>query len=204
MKSIDEYSQEEAEPILRELHKIGLNVRSVGELYNKRYAYKEAIPTLLYWLPRVTSLPLKDDIVRALSVKWAKPVAAVPLIHEFYAIKGDSNIAPLVKWAIGNALEVVADKKVLDDLIRIALDPSHGIARQMVVLALGNIQNPKSIETSMSLLDDREVVLHALLALSRLKATEALPKIEQLLNHPDAPVRKYARHAVKKLRKTAG
>lgn len=204
MKSGDVSSREEAEPVLHELRSIGLDVQSISELYNKRLAYKEAIPILTTWLPRVTSLPLKMEIVRALAVKWASPVAQVALINEFHKLKGNSTPALHLKWVIGNALEVVADKEVLDDLVRIASDSYQGMARQMVVLALGNIPDQRSVETLISLLGDREVVLHALEALGRIGAGEALPKVEELLNHPDAPVRKSARRAIKKLRKTTG
>jgi hypothetical protein len=65
----------------------------------------------------------------------AKPDAARPLIRLFIDLDDDPQSA--LRWAIGNALDVVADDQVSDDLIDLAADRRYGTARQMIVLALG-------------------------------------------------------------------
>src|SRR5437868_7492406 len=61
-------------PLLPELRTAGFDVETVGDLYNTPIWYEAAIPILTRWLPKVTYNSLKSDIIRALSVKWAKPV----------------------------------------------------------------------------------------------------------------------------------
>lgn len=63
---------EEAEPILRALLKEGLSLVSLDDLINQPLNYKNAIPILIYWLPLVQNVRVKETIVRALSVPWAK------------------------------------------------------------------------------------------------------------------------------------
>lgn len=71
-------------PVLADLAQAGFQLEWVSDLYSKRFDYKKTIPILLLWLPRMENLAVKEDIVRALSVPWAKPVAAPALIAEFH------------------------------------------------------------------------------------------------------------------------
>ena len=76
---------------------------------------------LLKWLALVTDASAKESVVRALSVPWARPIAAAPLIAEFQQIADPTSG---LKWTIGNALAVTADDSVLD-----AIAHSFGILR---------------------------------------------------------------------------
>jgi len=68
------------------------------------------------------------------------------------------------QWAIGNALWIVADDSVFEDIAALAADPKHGKAREMVVVALGNMQNPEAVEVLRRLLRDDQVAGHAVMA----------------------------------------
>ena len=183
----------EAAPILRELADIGFDVEMIGELRKAgRPRYAAAVPVLEHWLPRVSSPSLKEDIVRTLSVPWAKE-AAPTLVAEFEDIETNS---PDLRWAIGNALWVLAKHINPQDLVRLARDPRFGSARQMVVMALGGIKAPGVVDVLIGLLEDDELVGHALYALGRGRAIVARAAIERQLASPRAYVRNNAKKAL--------
>src|SRR5258705_6336043 len=87
-------------PVLADLRTVGFDVEHITHLYTRRLSYKAAIPVLIKWLSIVTNEHVKEFIVRALSVPWAKPVAAMPLIAEFRRLPAKTSLG--VRWAIGN------------------------------------------------------------------------------------------------------
>ena len=124
-----------------------LQVEQVSDLYRKPIDYRAAIPTLIKWLPLVDDRAVKMELVDALSIKWAKPAAARPLIEEFReAPSEDINF----KWAIANALSVVADVSVFDDIVELVRDKRHGRAREMLAVALANMKDPRAVMSSSS------------------------------------------------------
>jgi hypothetical protein len=169
----------------------------LDELRRSGARYASAIPILLKWLPLVTESSVKESIVRCLSVPWAKPEAAKPLIAAFRS--ASLNSAAGVKWTIANALEVVADKTVFTDLSELVRDPEHGKAREMLAVALGNINDPRAVEVLLTLLDDESIAGHAIMALGKLCAPQARARIERFLNHPKAWVRRQAERALQKI-----
>jgi HEAT repeat protein len=104
-----------------------------------------------------------------------------------------------LKWAIGNALCIVADDSVFQDVVALARDERHGQAREMVVEALANRRYPQAVDVLCELLADEEVAGHALVALGKLKAACARPQIEPFLNHSEGWVRKEAKRALAKI-----
>lgn len=193
-----EISKAEA-PVVAELVDAGLPVESVWDLFNKRLNYRDAIPILLEWLPKISNQGAKEGIVRALSVKWAKPDAAPLLVREFHRVEDPGGSS--LRWAIGNALEVVADDAVFEGLVEIVRDRSHGKAREMVAAALGNMKNPRAVEVLIELLEDEEVIGHAIMGLGKLKARAARAAIERFLGHPKTWVRKEAKKAIARIDK---
>lgn len=185
----------DAAPVLEDIRARGLVVGSVADLFNKKLDYRKAIPVLVDWLPRVDNRDVKEDIVRALSVKWAKGTPAPRmLVAEFERARDPDNVG--LRWAIGNALEVLASDDLAEDLMRLACERRYGRAREMVVLALGKLKDPRVTDVLVNLLGDEEVVGHAVSALGKLRAGKARSHIEPLLEHPKAWVRKEARKAL--------
>lgn len=185
-----------------ELAEVGLAVESPWDLVNRRRSYRAAIPVLLDWLERTDAevpprerAKFREALVRGLAVKEARGVAAPALLREFR--RGDASFD--YRWAVGNSLEVVADDAVFDDVVELARDRSFGRDRQMVVLALARMKNPQAVEVLTELLDDDAVAGHAVIALGRLKASQARPAIERFLEHPQPWVRKEAKKALAKL-----
>ena len=188
-----------AEGLLKDLAAAGFVVSSLHELRHKRVVYKAAIPALLRWLPKVTYTPLKDDIIRTLAVPWAKPDAVPVLLREFRTISDPTGEG--LRWVVGNSLEALADDSVFDDMVELIKDKSYGRAREMLVLGLAKMKNPRAIKVLIGLLEDEEVVGHAVIALGKLRASEARSRIESLLNHPKAWIRKEAKKALAKIDK---
>ena len=187
-----------AAPVLDELEAAGFRVRRVGELRRLGAEYPEAIPILIHWLPLVSYLPLKGDLVRTLSVPWARPMAGRALIEEFR--RADDPEGTGIRWEIANALAVVADDDILDDVIQLVQDPRHGKAREMLTLALANMTNPRATSVLRDLLRDEQVVGHAVMALGKLGVPEVLSELEKLTDHPKEWVRHEAAKAVTRIR----
>jgi hypothetical protein len=187
-------------PIIEELKREGYDVESLYALRNIGRPYKAAVPILLKWLPQVEDWHLKDSIVRALSVPWAKPAALLPLIVEFRTAAGPT-IVDHVKWAIGNALSIIADDTVFDDVADLVQEKRHGRSREMLAVALGRMKDPRAVDLLIKLLDDEEVAGHALIAIRKLKAREAASRVEPFLNHPKAWVRSEAKKALARITK---
>lgn len=188
----------DAAELVEALRQEGFAIDGIADLFNQRHNYQRAIPILLGWLPSISNSHVKQDVVRALSVrKWATPRVAPALVKEFESAEDDSGTG--LRWTIGNALEAVADQSVHEDLIRLALDRRYGRAREMLVLALGRLSDDRSLGALLELLEDDEVSLMAMSALGKRKATVARPKLEGFLKHPDSSLRKEAKKALEKL-----
>jgi HEAT repeat protein len=196
LRNSEEYARAAA-PVMADLAKAGFAVSNVSELYQKRMNYVPAIPVLMKWLPAVSHAGVKESIVRALSVPFAK--AAAPLLVAEYRRTDSGNAA--LKWAIGNALEATADDSVRDDMIELARDRSAGKAREMIVTGLGNMSDPQIVDVLVELLGDEEMCGYAVMALGKLAAAASgtRSQIEAFLKHPAAWVRKEARQAIKKI-----
>ena len=184
-----------AKPILEELAALGYRVSSFFEL-RRSGRYESALPVLISWLPRLENRHILMDVVRSLSVPYAKPMAQRPLIEAYHRASDET-----VKWTIGNGLEVLADRNILEDLIEIATDRRHGKAREMVVLGLGRVVEPRSTATLIALLDDPDVAGHAVAALRKHKVPEARPHLERFLTHPMPWIRKEAKSGIAALDK---
>jgi hypothetical protein len=178
----------------------GVSVESVFDLVNARGSYPEAISILLAFLPTIKDNWIKEGVVRALTVKEARGKAELPLVEEFQSITPGDTQQQSLKWAIGNALNVVATKAVGDELLALVNDRQHGPARQMIVVALSRLRPPKFIAALIDLLNDDDVCGHAIIALRKSKAHEAIPFIEALRTHSNVWIRKEAKKAVLSLR----
>lgn len=177
-------------PVLADLARAGFGVSSLQELRSGRYSYREAIPVLLRWLPAVQNRAIKEEIVRTLTVKWARSVAAPALIDEFMhpSHADDANL----RWVIGNALSEVASDSVYEEIVALIEDPGYGRAREMLALALARMHDPRAEQVLFGLLDDPEVAPLALQALRKRKARLPVERLAPFLSHPEAWVRKEA------------
>ncbi len=183
-------------PLMDELHEAGFDQLTLDELRRSRQVYASAIPILVRWLSRVDAPSAKESIVRALSVPWSRGIATRALLDEFY--KAPQEWVDF-RWAIGNAMEVIADETVAPEILKLVADPAHGTARQMFVLALGKLRYRESVSTLIRLLSDEDVAGHAAMALGQMGAAEALAELERLATSAKPWVRKEASKAVKRI-----
>lgn len=193
---IDEHLTEDARIVAVLNERAGTNVRSVFDLVNSKAHYPKAIYILLAFLPSINDKWIKEGVVRALTVKEARGKADQVLVKEFEAISPEDSQRQNLKWAIGNALAVVATDAVAADLLRLAQDKIHGKTREMLVVALGNLHTEKSIDILINLLRDKEVCGHAIIALRKLKARKAEPFIKPFTAHSKAWIRREAQKAL--------
>ncbi len=186
--------------LLDELAALGYEVSSIDELRESGLRYVDAVPAILAALAESEDIDEKEWLVRALSYPWAKALALGPVIDEFRALPLDGERRTnSVRWAFGNALEVLWDDSRFDDLVNIVQDKRYGRARQMVVLGMKKSKRPEVGKILVGLLDDPEVNGHAVDALVKLKVPEARPGLERLTTDERAWVRKAAVRALSKL-----
>jgi len=181
----------------------GVRVRSLWDLTKTPHTDRAAVTVLVQLLPEDLHWRVKEGIVRALTTKEARGIAAKPLIQEFLRanIKDEPGKTELYKWAIGNALSEVADDAVFEDLANIVRDERHGKAREMVAVALGKVKHPGAVDVLVSLLKDGQVPGHALIALGMLRPEKARASIIPYLNHEMPWIRSEAKRALAKIDK---
>ncbi len=190
----EELRDREDERVVTALREIGVDVESVYDLVNIPKTPEIAIPLLLELLPTVKEDDIKEGVVRALTEKSARGIAARPMLDEFVA----PNISDCLRWAIGSALSVVTDYEHVDEMLKLVTNAKYGAARQMVVDGLGRFKKrPDIVDVLIDLLDDEDVSVHAMLSLRKLKATKARPKIIPLLKHERPLVRREATKTLK-------
>lgn len=187
-------------PILADLAAVGFAVGSLTDLRRSGIRYREAIPVLLDWLGRTSDPKVKGELVRALSVPWAKLDATSALISEFRAL--DAAVDPTgtgLRWTMGNALQVLFDDAYFDAFVELAVDERYGKARQMVVLGLAKSKKPQAVDVLLGLVGDPDVDGQAVKALAKLGAPAARPIFESKLGDSRAWVRSEARKGLEEL-----
>jgi hypothetical protein len=181
-------------PILAKLVEAGYDVGSLAELRHSGVRYRKSVPIMTAALSEITEQKTLMELVRALSVPWAKPDATGPLVDLFRRAEDSTGLG--LRWAIGNALDVTWDDARFDDLVELARDRAYGRAREMVVLGLGRSKRPEAGDILIGLLDDPDVNGHAVKALAKLKVPRARPGLERMLDDERAWVRKEAQRAL--------
>ncbi|MDZ8171639.1 HEAT repeat domain-containing protein [Microbacterium xanthum] len=185
--------------ILQDLAALGYAVDSLSSLRMSGVNYRDAVPVLLEHLRKVQDTKVKGEVVRALSVPWARPAATPVLIDEFRHAEDATGLG--LRWTVGNALEVVWDDAFYDELVELASDTSFGRAREMIVLGLTRSKNAAADAVLVELMDDSDVGGHAVKALAKIAAkrsvsADARPGLERKLADGRAWVRAGARRAL--------
>jgi len=181
-------------PILAKLNEAGYEVGSLAELRHSGVRYRKAVPIMTAALSETTETKTLMELVRALSVPWAKPEATGSLVDLFRRVDDSTGLG--LRWAVGNALDVTWDDARFDDLVDLARDRSYGRAREMVVLGLARSKRPEAGGVLIELLDDADVNGHAVKALRKLKLPAARRGLERMLGDDRAWVRREAERAL--------
>ena len=183
-------------PILDDLLKIGYKVAGSLCLRSHKDAWKNSIPILLHWLPFVTHLNVKEEIIGLLGTPWTGNRATKYLIEEFKKTALDH---PHYAWTIGNTLSMVDVKGFESEIISLTRNSKYGIARQMLVMGLYRLHSTEAEGTALDLLSDEDVKVHAIIALGKMKSKRALFHLEKLLADKRPLIRKEARKAITKI-----
>ena len=101
------------QPIVTDLHAIGWAVDGVWDLVNSRESYPEAVPVLVAHLDRPYDWRIREGIIRALTVPEARGDPARRILDEF---KRADNENEFVRWALANALTVIADRTMIEEI----------------------------------------------------------------------------------------
>jgi hypothetical protein len=183
-----------SDQLVEELHNHGFLISEISDLYNKKYNYREIIPVLIKALDRENDPVTLEQIVRALTVPWARPAAAKSLAKLFSRIDGGSELG--LRWVVGNALSVVADDSVYDEIVSYISNAGFGRSREMLVLALAKMRTRNADEILMRLLNDKDLVGHALIAVRKRKFKGAMDIARSFENDPHEWIRKEAKKTV--------
>ena len=189
-------------PLAVELRTLGFAVEFPEDLYG--HDYRTAVPVLIDWLPRMDNPDVKASIARALAVEWAKPAAAKPLVHEFTKVLGKSGAQnEMLRFDFANALDVVADATVADELMGFIADENiEDEARSVLLSALGHARSgvvARFVETQLAHATNPLVLVGGLVALRRLGDPGTRSTVDGFTSHPNREVRREAVRTVRSL-----
>lgn len=183
------------EKLIHAVREKGYEIATIDDLMNIGKKNKDLIPILLKYIDETSDESSKRFIVRCLGVKGFFEASAT-LIREFYQATDSSY-----KWTIGNSLGLISDKDVLPDMLKIVQEKEHGTARQMIVYNLGKFDCPETRRVLIGLLSDKDVVGHAIHAISKLHDKSLIKFIEPFQTYEVTWIRNAAKSAIKKLEK---
>lgn len=180
--------------LIKEANDNGFEIQDFNDLNSMKRKIKKIIPILIKYLYLFDEGNFKDAIIGLLGVKGFYD-ATETLIKLYY------NYDIIIdKWAIGDALYNIQDKRFEDEYIKIIEDKDNGISRQMIVMLLGKLKCQKALPTLVNLLQDTEVNGHAIIALSYFNDNDLIQYIEPFINHDKKWIRTEAEKAIKKIR----
>lgn len=180
--------------LIKEANTNGFDVEDFNELNSIKRKIKNLIPVLIKYLYVFEKENFKEAIIGILGVKGF--YEATETLLNLYC----SNNVTIDKWAIGDALYSIQDKRFEEKYIEIVKDKTNGISRQMIVILLGKLQCEKAIPTLISLLQDDDVNGHVIIALGYFKDNELVKYIEPFLSHEKRWIKKEAEKTIKKIK----
>ena len=194
--------KKENEFIVMKLRSAGFKVSDLFDLINFKQTDFGYINLLLDLLDsdKVSDPIIKDGIIRALTVRKAKGVAEEKLLEYYKSLKTEKE-KELIGWSVGNWFEHLYSDSYFDQIKKISTDKNNGMSRQMFVLALGKTKKHK-IESEKLLLEltfDKEVILHAIAGLGKLKSVNSIERLTELTNDKNKTIKKEANKALKKV-----
>ncbi|RYZ75725.1 MAG: hypothetical protein EOP06_32050 [Proteobacteria bacterium] len=126
--------REEEKPIIDDLAKVGIEVQSVWDLVNTNAHYEAAIEILLDHLKRSYHARIRNGLIRAITTKDALGIAGSTIINELRREGEAEN-----RWALANALTVVADKSDKFEIKALLNDPAYQDVGERLGEALKNL-----------------------------------------------------------------
>ncbi len=135
MRGESEFRRQEL-PLLVELSDAGYEVDSVWDLVNRKSSYTGAIPVLTRHLTQAYHPKIREGIIRAMTVPEARGAAAKVLLDQLKACETSDK---QVRFALANALTVVADETMAQDIHALRADPRYRDIDDLLRATLGKI-----------------------------------------------------------------
>ncbi len=186
------------EELVNDIRKKGYIIshyNEIDQILNSK-TKKDLVPILISHLKKTDYELHKQFLVRRLGVKGFIEVTEY-LLKEFKKPKSGLSY----RWAIGNSLSLILDKKYENDYIEIIQNKEYGTARKMIVITLGKIRSQRAISVLLDLLNDEDIDGHIIVALGYYKDSNLIQYIEPFLKHENRWIRKEAEKSIKKLSK---
>ena len=162
---------------------------------------RAAFGVLVEALPSLTDAKLVGAVAGHLRRPWARGRSFAVLAPAFVRWAAvDSTTA----WHLGDALGASATVGNLDQMIAMARASEYGIARQMIVLALGRFKkSPEAEAAARDLAEDDDVALHALSAYRKIAGPAAALELasDVMQKRPGTMAAEQAARQAKKLHK---
>jgi hypothetical protein len=164
-------------PLIDALTRVGVRVQSVWDLVNTTNSYPKAVPVLLEHLQRPYPERVREGIARALAVPDA--IKEWETLRRLFEREADATTTG-VKWALGCILAAAASDDVIDDVIGLLQDRSHGGNRIALISALARSADPRARRALMEAGADPELSteVQRVLKLSRRKSAPATRRDE--------------------------
>lgn len=124
---------ENQRPILADLESAGWEVATVWDLVNTSDSYPEAIPILIAHLDKPYDSRIREGIVRGLTVPEARGEPARRILQEFGRSGNDDKH---VRWALANALTVVADQSMIAAMEELLIHERDESVRRLLQQAI--------------------------------------------------------------------
>lgn len=138
---VEERFRREQIPLLVALADIGCEVDSVWDLVNRKSSYTEAIPVLVRHLNLPYSSRTLEGIIRTLTVPEARGAAGKALLD---ALKSNQTSDDQLRFALANALTVVADRSLAQEIRALARDPHYADVRSELRKAMAKLSRTMS------------------------------------------------------------
>ena len=182
-----------------ELHNIGFQFDTSSQAFGLIPKYQKVILPIsmkYYQLTKELEKPNEQCyFMRFFYIKNLDNVVPI-LLEDYYSEKSTD----LTRWSISDCIYYIRSKKYMKEYLEIVSNKSFGRNRQMIVLLLGKLKEESAIPTLIDLLEDEEVRLHAICALSEFRREEFRCYFERFENSQNAGWRKYAKMALNKLK----
>jgi hypothetical protein len=118
-------------------------VRSISDLVNTRDNYSDGIPILVRYLRKVQHPIMVSGIARALTVKEARGTEAPRIVLDRLRQTSPSPTQAgdeyQARWALANALTVLADRSLARELSELVADSGYGDVKERLEAALKNM-----------------------------------------------------------------
>lgn len=182
----------------KELRNLGFEFETSNQTLGFIPKHKKAILPIAikyYQLAKKLEKPNEQNhFMRFFGIKGLDCVVPM-LLEDYYSEKTED----LTRWFISDCIYQIRSRNFVKEYLEIVSNRMFIRNRQMIILLLGKLREESAIPTLINLLDDEEVCLQAICALSEFKREEFRCYFERFQNSTHSGWRKYAKMAINKL-----